>query len=238
MGGNFTMDSQQHFSIISKAYEDRPGERGGALLMAIIVSILLAGISMAVLAAVANEPRIVHSDTERTRTFYAAAAGMEKMTSDFSALFTRTSKPTQTQLNTIAAAYPSELTAEGFTFAQTMTLDTATLVNMQDSQDITAGSNPFVQIPSGPFAGLRASITPYKMTSTATQINSSIQVGLEREMNNYLIPLFQFGMFSDKDIELHPGPPFVFNGRIHTNGNLYLNGDVTLRAKVTVANEL
>jgi hypothetical protein len=232
------MDSQRHSSIIPKSYEERPAERGGALLTAIIVAMLLAGISMAVLAAVTNETRIVHSDTQRTRTFYATAAGMEKMTSDFSALFTRTSKPTQTQLNTIAASFPSELTAEGFTFSQTMTLDTATLIKMQDSQDITDGSNPFVQIPSGPFAGLRASITPYKMTSTATQTSSSIQVGLEREMNNYLIPLFQFGMFSDKDIELHPGPPFVFNGRIHTNGNLYLNGDVTLRDKVTVANEL
>jgi Tfp pilus assembly protein PilX len=232
------MGSQPNFSTMPESYEERPGERGGALLTAIIVSVLLAGISMAVLAAVSNEIRIVHSDTQRTRTFYAAAAGMEKMTSDFSALFTRTSKPTQQQLNTIAATYPDELTAEGFTFSQTMTLDTATLVKMQGSQDITDGSNPFVQIPSGPFAGLRASITPYKMTSTATQSSTGIQVGLEREMNNYLIPLFQFGMFSDKDIELHPGPPFVFNGRIHTNGNLYLNGDVTLRDKVTVANEL
>ncbi len=232
------MGSQLHFSAMPKSYEERSGERGGALLTALIVTVLLAGISVAVLAAVSNEIRIVHSDTQRTRTFYAAAAGMEKMTSDFSALFTRTSKPTQTQLNTVAGSYPGELTAEGFTFAQTMTLDSATLVKMQESQDITDGSNPFVQIPSGPFAGLRASITPYRMTSTATQTNSGIQVGLEREMNNYLIPLFQFGMFSDKDIELHPGPPFVFNGRIHTNGNLYLNGDVTLRDKVTVANEL
>ena len=232
------MDSQLNFSIIRKSYEERPGERGGALLTSLLVSILLAGISVAILAAVTNEIRIVHSDTQRTRTFYAAAAGMEKMTSDFSALFTRTSKPTQTQLDVIAASYPGELTAEGFTFSQTMTLDSATLLKMQQSQGIADGSNPFVQIPSGPFAGLRASITPYKMTATATQTASNIQVGLEREMNNYLIPLFQFGMFSDKDIELHPGPPFVFNGRIHTNGNLYLNGDVTLRDKVTVANEL
>jgi Tfp pilus assembly protein PilX len=238
MGGKFTMGSKQYFSKTPKSYEERPGERGGALLTAIIISVLLAGISVAVLASVTNEVRIAHSDTDRTRTFYAAAAGMEKMTSDFSALFTRTSKPTQTQLNTIAASYPSELTAEGFTFSQTMTLDTATLTKMQQSQNITDGSNPFVQMSNGPFAGLRASITPYKMTATSTQASTGIQVGLEREMNNYLIPLFQFGMFSDKDIELHPGPPFVFNGRIHTNGNLYLNGDVMLRDKVTVANEL
>ena len=57
-------------------------------------------------------------------------------------------------------------------------------------------------------------------------------------MNNYLIPIFQFGMFSNDDIELHPGPPFSFNGRVHANGNIYVNGKVTFLSKVTAANEL
>ena len=64
------------------------------------------------------------------------------------------------------------------------------------------------------------------------------QCKLTRDMNNYLIPLFQFGMFSDKDIELHPGPDFTFNGRVHANGNIYVNGSVKFLDKVTTANEL
>jgi hypothetical protein len=40
------------------------------------------------------------------------------MTSDFSAIFTKTSNPTQTQLDAVAAAYPSELVSEGFSFTQ------------------------------------------------------------------------------------------------------------------------
>ncbi len=43
------------------------------------------------------------------------------------------------------------------------------------------------------------------------------QVKVEREFNNYLVPLFQFGMFSNEDMEIHPGPLMTFNGRVHSN---------------------
>src|SRR5438477_6222941 len=79
-------------------------ERGGALLTSLIIMSLLAAVSMTVLAVVTHESRIAGSDLQRTQTFYAAAAASEKMTSDFSALFTKTSHPTQVQLNAIAAA--------------------------------------------------------------------------------------------------------------------------------------
>src|SRR5258708_4392925 len=96
----------------------RSSERGAALATSLIVLSLLACISMTVLAVVTHEVRIAGSDLQRTQTFYAAAAGMEKMTADFSSLFARTSQPTQAQLDTIAASYPTELINEGFTFSK------------------------------------------------------------------------------------------------------------------------
>jgi hypothetical protein len=59
-----------------------------------------------------------------------------------------------------------------------------------------------------------------------------------RKINNYLVPIFQFGMFSNDDLEVHPGPQFTFNGRVHANGNLYVSGTTTFLSKVTTANEL
>src|SRR3954467_14766177 len=109
----------------------KSNERGAALVMAIILLGLLSGIPLCALAVVSNESRIAGSDLQRTQTFYAAAAGIEKMTSDFSALFLRTSNPTQTQLTAIANAWPSELTAEGFSFNQTLTPDDQTLAAMR-----------------------------------------------------------------------------------------------------------
>src|SRR5213080_5095015 len=85
-------------------------ERGAALSTALIVMSLLAAISMTVLAVVTHESRIAGSDLQRTQTFYAAAAGVEKMTSDFSNLFARTSKPSTYDLDNISNSYPVELT--------------------------------------------------------------------------------------------------------------------------------
>jgi Tfp pilus assembly protein PilX len=204
---------------------NRARERGAALATSLIILTLLGAISMTVLAVVTNESRIAGSDLQRTQTFYAAASGVEKMTNDFCQLFTRTSRPTTTDLNNIAASYPSALVTEGFSFSQTLAVD-------------NAGVAGGVTIQQGPFSGLTAAVTPYILTSTATKSATSTEVRLQRKINNYLVPIFQFGIFSNEDIELHPGPPFAFNGRVHANGNIYVNGDVNFLAKVTTPNEV
>ena len=105
-------------TILSNLRKASRNERGGALVTSLIIMSLLAAVSMTVLAVVTHESRIAGSDLRRTQTFYAAAAASEKVTGDFSALFTKTSHPTQTQLDAVAAAYPSELVNEGFSFSK------------------------------------------------------------------------------------------------------------------------
>jgi hypothetical protein len=217
---------------IQAATNSRKNERGAALATSLIIMSLLAAVSMTVLAVVTHESRIAGSDLQRTQTFYAGAAAIEKMTSDFSAIFATTSRPTTAQLNSIAAAYPTELTSEGFSF---------TKADGTPNQSITVDPNApagTVTIPSGPFSGLVASVTPYILDSTVVQTNTGAQVRLQRKINNYLVPIFQFGMFSNEDMEVHPGPAFAFNGRVHANGNLYVSGTTTFLSKVTTANEL
>jgi Tfp pilus assembly protein PilX len=214
----------------------RKSERGAAMASAILMLSLLGAVAMTVLAVVHTETKVAGSDLERTQAFYAAAAGIEKMTSDFSSLFARTSRPTNTQLSQIASS-PPNLVSEGFTFtSQSIVLDDTALAQMRATQNITNGAFPRVTIPTGPFAGLTASVSPYILSSTAQ--SSSAEVSLTRQMNNYLVPIFQFGMFSNEDMEIHPGPSFVFNGRVHANGNLYLNGNIRFLSKVTTAAEV
>ena len=212
-------------------------ERGAALVTSILILGMLSAIAITVLAVVSKETQIAGSDLKRTQAFYAAAAGIEKMSTDFSALFQITSRPTAAQLIGIQNAAPPELLAEGYTMNQIIGLDATALASMRLTQGITNGSYPRVTIPSGEFSGLSASVAPYVLSSQATAADGT-QVALTRQMNNYLIPIFQFGMFSNEDIELHPGPPFSFNGRVHANGNIYVNGNVSFLAKVTTANEL
>lgn len=212
-------------------------ERGAALVTAILILGMLSAIAITVLAVVTNESKIAGSDLKRTQTFYAAAAGIEKMTTDFSAVFQVTSRPTASQLLGIQNAWPQELQAEGYNFDQIIGLDVNALNSMRATQNITNGAYPRVTIPGGPFNGLSASVAPYVLNSRAWSPDGT-EVALTRQMNNYLIPIFQFGMFSNDDIELHPGPPFSFNGRVHANGNIYVNGNMSFLAKVTTANEL
>lgn len=212
-------------------------ERGAALVTTILILGMLSAIAITVLAVVSKEAQIAGSDLKRTQTFYAAAAGIEKMTTDFSAVFQTTSRPTPAQLFGIQNAWPQELQAEGYKFDQLIGLDAETLYKMRLSQGIGNTAYPRVTIPGGPFNGLSASVAPYILSSRAFSADGT-EVALSRQMNNYLIPIFQFGMFSNEDIELHPGPAFSFNGRVHANGNIYVNGNVSFLDKVTTANEL
>jgi hypothetical protein len=215
--------------ILMTPSNPRHGERGATLAIAILMLMVLSAIAIGVLAVAQGDARIAGSDLKRTEACYASAAAIETMTNDFSSLFAHTSRPSVAQLRAIELTYPTELTNEGYTFPEhTIGLNSAALADL--------GPNPSVTIPYGPFGGMIANLRPYTLTTTAK--STMAQCKLSRDMNNYLVPLFQFGMFSDKDIELHPGPPFTFNGRVHANGNIYVNGSVKFLAKVTTANEL
>ena len=213
-------------------------ESGAALAIAIIIVAILAVISLTALAFSSSEARIAGSDLQRTQTFYATAASIEIMTNDFADLFRQKMRPTVADLNAIAANQPAALTAEGFSFNQTLTEDTQKLSEMQTTQGLPSNVYPRVNIPEGPFAGLYATIIPYKISSTGNYKYTGTQVKLEREFNNYLVPLFQFGMFSDKDIEMNPGVQMTFNGRIHSNENIFALANVKFLNRLTMAGEL
>ena len=212
-------------------------ERGAALAVSLIVVAILSIIALTALAFSSTEARIAGSDLQRTQTFYAAEASMEKMTNDFSNLFRRKISPTAADLYTISHTYSTPLQAEGFDFFQTLDEDMVRLNEMRATQGLPNNIYPRINIAEGPYAGLYASIIPYKMTSTAKREITRTEVKLEREFNNYLVPLFQFGMFSNEDIEIHPGPLMTFNGRIHTNQNIYALRNTKFLNRITAAGE-
>src|SRR5262249_9718290 len=91
------------------------------------------------------------------------------------------------------------------------------------------------------FAGLRVLRDAYFFTSTATA-NTGVQVQLTRGFYNNLIPIFQFGIFSTRDLEFYNGPVFNFGGRVHANGNIYMNqqasGDLIFTDRIPLTGQL
>ena len=73
-------------------------------------------------------------------------------------------------------------------------------------------------ISSGNFAGLSAYIQNYKITSEARVTGTNAKTKIVQHADDYLVPLFQFGIFYEKDLEILPGPNMTFSGgRIQSN---------------------
>jgi len=76
-------------------------------------------------------------------------------------------------------------------------------------------------ITSGPYAGLIGLNQPIDITVEARDALQNRARDIVT-VNAQSIPLFQFGVFYEEDLEIHNGPQLDFAGWIHTNGNLYL----------------
>ncbi|MGH7646250.1 MAG: hypothetical protein ACREMR_11765 [Gemmatimonadales bacterium] len=77
-------------------------------------------------------------------------------------------------------------------------------------------------ITDGHFAGLYAlsqRLEIFSAARDATDNRSAILVSVKAQA----IPLFQFGVFFEKDLEATNGPPMTFAGWVHSNGNIYLS---------------
>jgi len=81
-----------------------------------------------------------------------------------------------------------------------------------------------VQRPAtGTFAGLSAFVQRWRVASVATENNTGAKGMVTIDVEDQLIPIFQFGVFYDHDLEMLPGANMTFNGgRIHSNNNIYM----------------
>ncbi len=93
-------------------------------------------------------------------------------------------------------------------------------------------------ITAGDYQGLIGFVDRYAITSRASSNRSS--TAISREIQHQFIPLFQFGVFYDEDLEIYPGPEMTFEGRVHTNANLYMGAGtgITCNSYVTAGEQI
>ncbi|HVW05334.1 MAG TPA: hypothetical protein VHB78_10020 [Vicinamibacterales bacterium] len=211
-------------------------DRGAALLSALLVMLLMAGVTAGFTALVITDTRVRALDSTRTQSFYAVHAGLEKLTSDIGDLFAGTVAPTAAQVNALADAPPSDL---GVTWTQPDGSN-----GYRISYDTDASGNPqstVMNVQQGPFQGLVGLGTTYTMSVTGHLADGS-ETSLTRQLQTVAIPVFQFGIFSENDLSFFAGPNFNFGGRVHSNSNIFLaegNGaTLTLADRVTSVGEI
>lgn len=202
------------------------------LLILVLMSALLIGFTMLVM----GDKRLGGIDRDRTRAFYAAHAGMEKLTADLGTLFGQNYAAGTNQINALRNSPPA-LPGVQFTASSGST-------GYAIDFPLDADGSPKTQnltILSGPYQGFTGLLTPFTINVTARTLDGS-EVQLRRTLQTVSIPVFQFGIFSETDLSFFAGPNFSFGGRVHTNGNLFLaegNGNtLTMSDRVTAVREV
>ncbi|HJQ71574.1 MAG TPA: hypothetical protein VKA70_21540 [Blastocatellia bacterium] len=200
----------------------RGGERGTATLTAVMLMAMLALFTAASLSRVTTEAMVMGNDYSNTQSFYAAQASLELMSRNFNDVFNVRLSPNATDILNIKNSKPN---IPGFDFVQNI-----------EQTDVSAAR----LIDEGPFAGLFSLRDPWRLDSVATYGNGA-QVQLTRTFYNHRIPIFQFGIFYNDDLEVHPGPPFAFGGRVHSNRHIFMmagDGGLDFDSRVTAAGEI
>ncbi|HXH28917.1 MAG TPA: PilX N-terminal domain-containing pilus assembly protein, partial [Candidatus Polarisedimenticolia bacterium] len=184
-------------------------ERGAALVMALLVLVVLTAFGLTLVGLGMTEVAISTNWRDYTKDFYAAEAGVESGIVGLRNLLSGVADPStvsQATLNTIAA--PS-LNTPGTTYS------TYTVTPVAPVFQSTFAS--------GPYAGLFGQVYAYNIRAQVTG-QGGTRADVTQVYNYTQVPLFQFGVFYGKgvDLEIAPGPPMTFNGRVHANSNIYI----------------
>ncbi len=194
-------------------------DRGGLALVATLIVLAVIGLVVAgAVRAAMTSLRASSLDYREARAFYAAEAGAEAALSQLKIALQDGVLEDDELLN----IEPPEL--EGFDYSafEVERRDTAVV------EDIT----------DGPYQGLYALTQKVDISSVAEDANGTLS-GVVLRAKAQAIPIFQFGVFYNDDLEATNGPPMEFVGRVHANGNIYLSSaNAWYREPITTPNRV
>lgn len=191
---------------VDAATTARSTRKGFALETVLLLLVMFSIIILAGLSAVTTLSRTSNADYRGARATYAAEGGADDVMSQLDA------KMQDGIINgeDIASITTPQLTGYAMT---------------QSTQ--TTGAPVSRTITSGPFSGLYSLNQPIDITVSARDTSGN-QATAVLSVNAQTIPLFQFGVFYEEDLEILNGPAMTFAGWVHTNGNLYVSSNSTL----------
>jgi hypothetical protein len=178
------------------------GREGFALPAALAVLILLSVLVVTVYANAMASFRSGTTDMGKARSHFAAEAGAESAMAQLAVMLED------------AVLEDAELT--------TITTPTMTGFQFDSFSIVKVGTVQNERITDGPFAGLYSLTQMVDIFSEASDpLNNSSAVMVTAKAQ--AIPIFQFGVFYERDLEIHNGANMWFAGWVHSNGTIYLN---------------
>ena len=191
--------------------------RGFALESTLLTLVLFGALIGVATAAAATYTRTSGIDVKATSVSYAAEGAGDQI---------------MAQLD--AAMDDGIITPADITSLTTPGVDGFTIT--QDTRIVGAPVNRIIT--RGAFAGLYALEQPVNVRIDAADAASN-RAAVELGVSVQSVPIFQFGVFYDRDLEIHNGPPMTFSGWVHSNRHLYLSSaNATYLSQVTAADSV
>jgi type II secretory pathway pseudopilin PulG len=179
-------------------------ERGFTLEATFLVMMLISVLVVIAFAGAVSTVRTANLDYRNARVQYASEAAAEDVMAQIHKAI-QDGVLTNEDLAAITPPVVPGFTVDSFSFRK---------LGPAVKQTITEGS----------FAGLYAltqNAEIYASAADAIGNRSAVAVGLKTQS----IPLFQFGVFFEKDLEFAPGKRQDIGGWVHSNGNIYASSE-------------
>ncbi|MEM9092607.1 MAG: hypothetical protein AAGC93_28230 [Cyanobacteria bacterium P01_F01_bin.53] len=201
----------------------RASERGYSLVVAIGTILLLSTLLAAYSVISQFEGLSSRSSQVSNEGFFIAEAGLNLRAEQVRAAFDNFETPSGIPENLAPGDLPCENNIGGTEDYECITFD------FENSSARTGlsflGATNITIEPGEPFQFLNAQELRYVASSTAFRNDDvdSPQAILGMNFLNRRIPIFQFMVFYDKDLEIVPGSNMTLDGPIHSNANVFLN---------------
>jgi hypothetical protein len=189
-----------------------PHQKGTAIVLALFVLALMSVFVALAVSRTTSETVAVSNEASEARTLYAAQGSLETMTRNFNKVF-------ETRLNPL----PSDITkVEDKDIIPGLSQALGGQYTFVNTADQATQARPTV-LNGGDYSGLVSIQDNWRLRTVATSIQDGTQIQLTRNILNNRIPIFQFGVFYNDDLELFNGPTFGFGGRVHSNRHFFLH---------------
>lgn len=199
------------------------GEEGMALLITMLALFMITLTGMVIARIAATEIELTGHYRSASQAFFAADGGAEYGLNELLTMGrSMSSHPTSGDLSSITVPPLSDSNFTTFTIVPTGALTLAPLT-------------------SGYFQGLTASTQDYLVMATAETVAVPIGTSTVTMKAAFdIIPIFQFAIFYEEDLELLPGPNMWLSGRVHSNQSIYIDcgNTLTVDAVMTAAGDI
>ncbi len=182
---------------------ERDGQRGIVLIVCLIILLMLSLIGIASITTSNSDLTIAGNELNQTGSFYAAESGLERAASEMKASYESSGVP--------PSPLPGgEVMLNNFHFTYNVTDD---------------GPAATDTLSIGSYSGLLALVKKFTIGAVGFDPDFAIAVELEMGYMDALVPLYQFAIFYENDLEIAPGPDMNIGGRVHSNGSIYVQSD-------------